>query len=284
MDYFRLRKVAAGRTIIAEVVRGQLDSVIGVFDKKGNLLNNPVLDDDAGAGLLSKSVVTVPKKGDYFIAVSFCCDYDLDGDDPGQGAPFDLGRYVLNVQVIDGIPLTLGDDDFVQMDLGFTFPFQGQNYTDVFVNANGNLTFGSQDTTFFNWEETVPDFLAGPPRIAPLWDDLSPNAGGLVIFKEGTNCVRVSFQDVPEFPNSGSNTFSVVFDVLGNIQFDYGALSAPDGLVGITQGNGAAFTAPLDLSTGGPFPILGTTYEIFPPGLNDLTGATVVFGSSTSCN
>ena len=52
--------------------------------------------------------------------------------------------------------MNLGDDSSQEVALGFTFPFQGQNYTSVFVNSNGNLTFGSGDTDF---SESVSDLL-----------------------------------------------------------------------------------------------------------------------------
>ncbi len=99
VDYFEVEDLVAGQTLTAEVLRGQLDSVMGIFDSAGNLLNSPQADDDAGTGLLSRSVVTIPADGNYFVAVSFCCDYDLDGVDPGQGLPLDTGRYVLDIDV-----------------------------------------------------------------------------------------------------------------------------------------------------------------------------------------
>ncbi len=99
VDYYEVEDLVAGQTLTAEVLRGQLDSVLGVFDSAGNLVNSPQADDDAGNGLLSRSVVVIPADGDYFVAVSFCCDYDLDGVDPGQGGNLDFGRYILDIAV-----------------------------------------------------------------------------------------------------------------------------------------------------------------------------------------
>ena len=53
--------------------------------------------------------------------------------------------------------------------------------------------------------------LAGPPRIAGLWDDLNPAAGGVVSFEETSHSLTVHYTDVPEFAAAGgvgANTFS----------------------------------------------------------------------------
>ena len=50
---------------------------------------------------------------------------------------------MLDVFQIDGTLLSLGDDSTQEVPLGFTFPYQGQNWTSVWVNSNGNLTFGT---------------------------------------------------------------------------------------------------------------------------------------------
>lgn len=270
VDYYKIRNLGAGQTLIAEVVRGQIDSVMGIFDAQGNLLNNPAADDDAGTGLLSRSVVTLPANGTYYVAVSFCCDYDLDGVDPGQGGPLDVGRYVLDVVVVDGTPITLGDDSSELVTFGFNFPFNGTNYNSVFVNSNGNLTFNSGDSDF---SESVPELLNGNPRIAPLWDDLSPNAGGLVLVKENANSLKVTFSGVPQFFTADSNNFAVTLSSSGAVTVEYGAVSA-DAIAGVTEGGFAADPGPTDLSAAGALSAVGTTYEQFVTPA-DLSGVTL---------
>ncbi len=264
----------AGDIIIAETVRGNLDTVIGVFDSTGTLLNDPVADDDAGAGLLSKAQVLASTAGTYYVAVSFCCDYDLDGVDPGQGLPFDGGRYVLDLEVTDKLVLAVGDDGFAEIPLGFSFPYQGGNYTSAFVNANGNITFGSGDTDF---SESVPEFLNDQPRIAPLWRDLNPSAGGEVSASYALGTVTVAWDNVPEWFASGSNTFSVTMDSGGDVSLDYNGITLSSALAGVTEGGGV-FPDPgeTDLSAGGPYSATGTTYERFL-GDFDLDGQTVDF-------
>ena len=275
VDYYSF-SANAGDILVAETVRGNLDTVIGVFDADGNLLNDPVADDDAGAGLLSKAQVILGAAGTYYVAVSFCCDYDLDGIDPGQGLPFDGGRYVLDLVVTDRLVLGVGDDGFAEIPLGFSFPFQGGSYTSAFVNANGNITFGSGDTDF---TESVSEFLNDQPRIAGAWDDLNPSAAGEVSASYAADSVTVTWDNVPEWFSTGSNTFSVTMESGGDISIDYGTTNGSDAIVGVTEGGGAADPGETDLSAGGPFSASGTTYEQFTGGGDplDLDNQTVDF-------
>jgi len=263
VDYYWFQG-QAGKTLSAEVIAGQLDSLIGLFDPAGNLI---AIDDDGGAGLLSKLQVPLAADGVYTLAVTTFADFGFDGEG------FSGGRYVVEIDLIDGIVLSLGDDDSEEVALGFTFPFQGGSYTDVFVNSNGNLTFGTGDTDF---SESVGELLNDQPRIAPLWDDLSPNNGGAVTVEFGSGSATVSFDGVPEFVSTGANTFSVTMDSSGDYSIAYGAVSALDGLAGSTEGGGAVDPGETDLSGGGPYNKAGTTYEQFT-GDNDIAGETLVF-------
>ncbi|HEX2251954.1 MAG TPA: pre-peptidase C-terminal domain-containing protein [Thermoanaerobaculia bacterium] len=265
VDFFRF-SAQAGRTLVAEVVNGQLDTLIVLADAAGNVL---AVDDDGGSGLLSRIAVPVPADGDYFLGVTTFPDVGFTGAG-GSG-----GRYVLDIQTLDGVLLTLGDDNSVEVTLPFLFPFQGSLWGSVFVNANGNLSFGSGNSDF---SESVAELLAGPPRIAPLWDDLSPNNAGQVTVEQSATEWSVTYEGVPEFISTGSNTFTVTLSADGSIAIDYGAVSAADAVVGITQGGGAADPGETDLSAAGAQSATGTTYELFTFGDPfDLSGGSVTF-------
>jgi hypothetical protein len=159
-----------------------------------------------------------------------------------------------------GTNLGLDDDDSSVQVFGFTFPFQGNTYTSVFVNANGNLTFGASDGNFM---ESVPEFVNGPPRIALLWHDLFPAAGDGVFFKILTNPNRavITWSNVPDFNTASLNTAQVVLHETGEINFVYQGIGVADAIVGIGPGGGAGDENPLDFSE--DLPTAGLQGHIF---------------------
>ena len=179
------------------------------------------------------------------------------------------------------VPLTLGDDNFIEVPFGAplcapmnAFAFYGVVYTSLFVNSNGSVGFGSGDGDFTS---TVPEFQNGSPRAAGLWADLSPNVAGTVTVSGSAIGVTVSFLGVPQFGIGGSNSFDLMFDIAGQTSI---ANYAPDpaftspSIVGITPGGGATdptagFGVSWDGLTGfGPQGGLSTdmVYEVTPTG------------------
>ena len=288
VDFFRFkRRLEAGTTLVAEVLTGQPDTVMALYrcdfgkanskSKKCDPSNAELVafNDDSN-GLLSAITYLVPDSGTYALAVTFCCDFDFDGVDAGQGGALDSGRYVLDVFVADGVLLPLTDESFLALDLGFNFPFQGQIYNSVFVNSNGYLTFGAGEV--FQFTPNVPDFENGLARIAPLWTDLNPGSGGMIVAKNVAGSTKISFINVPEFGVGGTNSYSVLLSDTGGISFNYGNMTANSGIAGIAEGGGATATS-VDLSNAPALSVLGSSFEEFVVGINeiDLAGTTVDF-------
>ncbi len=291
IDFFRFKyKLEAGTTLVAEVLTGQVDTVMALYKCDESVKKNDrdkskkcqpsnaeiVASNDDSNGLLSRIVYEVTTDGSYALAITFCCDYDFDGVDPGQGGALDEGRYVLDVFVIDGILLELGDEAFTELPLGFTFPYQGVDYNSVFVNSNGYLTLG--DGEIFNFIPNSADLETGLPRLAPLWVDLDPGSGGMIVASSDAGSQTISYMGVPEFFFGGSNTFSVTLDSSGAISLAYADLTAPEGLAGLGAGDGNPSTV-VDLSTSSNWPANGSTYELFQFGVSefDLSGTTINF-------
>ena len=280
VDFYAFR-AKAGQFVAIETVPGTpLDTMVGLFDAGGTLL---ALDDDGGVGgpgSLSRLLVQIPVDGTYVVGVTTWPDYGFTG--AGSAA----GRYVLSVRSYTGTLLTLADDGSVELPFGtFQFPFNGTNWNSVFLNGNGNLTFGAPSG---DASETVAELLAGPPRIAPLWDDLSPANGatgarqGLVIAEQGRRYLDVHFVAVPEFVAAGTNYFSVRLDKRGDVSIQYGATNRSDAIVGVSPGGGAPDPGPTDLSWAPVQRATGTTYQQFVGSFGayggvDLSFETVVF-------
>jgi hypothetical protein len=180
-------------------------------------------------------------------------------DVPSQFTPL-LAVAALTVDDIDiifnrftpGAPLPMTDDGAVILALPFRFHMCGAAYEEIVVNANGTVTFGASNPDF---SDSVPEFLAGPPQIAALWDDLNPAAGGTVTFEQSRSAFTVKFIGVPERGSGGTgvgaNTFSITLKRLFSlIDVKYGDLSAQDGLAGVTCGGAftSGFETPVDLS------------------------------------
>jgi hypothetical protein len=144
----------------------------------------------------------------------------------------------LNLTCGISTPLSLTDDSTVFVAHGSFCPntvFYNTSYTGIFVNSNGNVTFGLGDTVY---TESQSLFNTGRPRLALCWDDFNPATGGTITYLEGATGWRVDYVNVPEFAAIGNlQTCSVQYDcATGSITFTYGSMATPDGLVGITPG------------------------------------------------
>jgi hypothetical protein len=137
-----------------------------------------------------------------------------------------------------GTPISLSDDDYEQVTLagGATVKLYGVSYGSFYVGSNGYLTFGSGDT---DTTESLNDHFE-QPRISALFDDLNPASGGSVSWKQLSDRVAVTFQNVPEYSIGGSNTFQYELFFDGRITVSYLAVSCNDGLAGLSAGNGVS--------------------------------------------
>jgi hypothetical protein len=117
------------------------------------------------------------------------------------------------------------------------------------VNANGNVTFGAADRHFLRHAREFPRRAA---RVAGLWHDLDPTAGGKVTFAESPDVFSIIWESVPEFdvPDSAVNFTIRLYRVGNRIDVQYGAMTVSTGIAGTSCGGcstGGAET-PIDLS------------------------------------
>jgi len=185
---------------------------------------------------------------------------------PRTGGGYTVSSGTLDFDANTGSNLNLGDDVSVQQSLAFTFPLYGVNRTSVFINSNGNLTFGSGSTlTHFNsgsvaslgsdLSAILGQIAEGLTRIAVLWQDWNPAAGGAVFANSMSDRLIVTWSGVPLFGTGTTATFQVVLFNTGVIRMNYQSVTTtPSGgyLTGISSGSSSRFlTTTIDFSQGG---------------------------------
>lgn len=182
-------------------------------------------------------------------------DFNLDGQTLRFTLQAGTYRFALasggydSAAAASGTPLAaLDDDDSRALSLPFSFPFFGADYTQLYVNSDGNLTFAAPDTA--STDRSLGRMTAGSPRIAPLFDDLNPaqTAGGVRVLAESTRIV-VSWVAVPEYSTSGTGTpqtFQTRLFPDGRIEFSYAGVRPTSAVVGIAPGNLRGSTSLVD--------------------------------------
>jgi uncharacterized protein (TIGR03437 family) len=165
-----------------------------------------------------------------------------------------------------GSPLAgLADDDTRLVTLPFSFPFYGGAYDAVYVNSDGNLTFGAPDTAIS--QRSLARAISGPPRIAPLFRDLDPSQPNAVVrYFAAADRAVVTWDQVPEYSTSGRaprQTFQAALYSDGRIEFHYSEITTSEAVVGIAPGRLQGEAQAADLSAGLAAPASGAVAEIF---------------------
>src|SRR5690606_10168732 len=79
----------------------------------------------------------------------------------------------------------------------FTFDFYGQNYTSLYINNNGNISFG-QD--IFTYSASAFPMASTPFQqyqiIAPFWADVDTRGSGQVLYKVTPTAIYVNWVNV----------------------------------------------------------------------------------------
>jgi len=135
-----------------------------------------------------------------------------------------------------GTIMSLTDDEseLVAVGGGNSVSLYGVSYNSFYVGANGFITFGSSDS---DYDETLAEHFE-LPRVAALYDDLNPTAGGQVSWKQLADRMVVTWDGVPEYNTTSFNTFQVELYFDGRIRLSYLAVGAADGIAGLSRGDG----------------------------------------------
>ena len=134
------------------------------------------------------------------------------------------------------------------INLGFTFDFYGTPFTQVYINNNGNLTFGSAFGGY-----TPSGFPSSQQMIAGFWDDVETTTCGTVRYKLFGTRLVISYESVGQYPQlcGTRNTFQIIIGtnndpLIGfgqNVKFYYGDMQWTQGAstVGINKGDGVNY-------------------------------------------
>jgi len=223
------------------VLTGLTDDTTYFFDLElADAAGNSVLDDNGGACYSFKTEVAV----NAFTELYDNSDFDLDNSSivflPDASPDF----YAACRSIVSGLPvstdnaITIGipDDAFVRVDLagGATVPFYGVNYSSIYVGSNGYITFGAGDASR---HESVAQHFA-LPRIAMLFDDLNPATSGRVSWEQLADRAVVTFEDVPRFNTSNSNSFQIEVFFTGDLRLTWSGIDVLNALAGLSRGMG----------------------------------------------
>jgi hypothetical protein len=162
------------------------------------------------------------------------------------------GTQTTDCMVNGGSGLSLKDEGYVSISLGFTFPYYGNSYTSVGVSSNGVLLFGTsanQECDYSNggsvictWGSVFPDPFRTPHNvIAPWWSDNDGNSSGEIRYvKPSSSEIVIEFYDWKQYGSTSSFSFQVRLNASGLFQIHYGSASGFfSGSVGFEDDSGS---------------------------------------------
>ena len=151
----------------------------------------------------------------------FAYEYEWSDSQQPEGTTYDW----IDISAV-GTELNLGDDDYADVALPFSFSFYGETHDTVKVSSNGYLTFGTNGTEYNN--SSIPDSYRVHNFIAPFWDDLNPDFDGSIYhyYDETDPRLIVQYQDIPRYEIEGSLTFQTILNADGSIVYQYNEMDA----------------------------------------------------------
>ncbi|HTM19364.1 MAG TPA: hypothetical protein VL172_02615 [Kofleriaceae bacterium] len=124
---------------------------------------------------------------------------------------------------------TLSDcDDCVEtVNLPWSMPFFGRNYSQITISTNGWVRLGAYTGSSYAGNPTLTwngSSAAPGPVIAPLWDDWSPAAAGSIYYGASGSAFVVEWWGVYHYTQTtgSSYTFELKLFADGRIEFHYG--------------------------------------------------------------
>jgi len=193
--------------------------------------------DDNGGNCFTFTTADIP---------NFFTEQDVADDLDGYSVTFTpiegVDRYRACTEPISSLPeppstgntVSLSDDDYEEISFATPVSFYGEDYNSMFISSNGRITFDAGST---DYTESMSDHF-GHTGVSLVFDDLNPSNGGTIRFAELLSKAVVTFYDVPEYSNTGSNTFQCEFFFDGVIRCSWLGIDSNDNIVGLSEGSG----------------------------------------------
>ncbi|MFA8440869.1 Hint domain-containing protein [Yoonia sp.] len=135
------------------------------------------------------------------------------------------------------------DDGSIEVDITSVFgatgiDYFGTNYTSLYINTNGLITFDGPETAY----TPIAINTFGEPAIAPFWSDVDITNGGEIYWDVNptSGAITITWSEVAPYNNSGAspplNSFQVVLTNTGSgdfsIEFIYEDIEWTNGFTG----------------------------------------------------
>ena len=119
-----------------------------------------------------------------------------------------ISQLTFNYDATLGTLIAPGDDGAVLVNLPFSFPYGGGNFTQMYVSGNGAVSFGAVLNP--NGFYAAEDFFSDVPKIAGYYMDLNELEGGDVRVRSEATKYTVTWINVREFGTTDPNTIQIV--------------------------------------------------------------------------
>jgi hypothetical protein len=135
-----------------------------------------------------------------------------------------------------GQAISLSDDDYIYISLSGhrKISICGSRFAGFYVGSNGYVTFYEGDK---DYSESLADHF-DTLRVSCLFNDFDPSSSGTVSIKQLTDRVVVTWEQIYQFGSGGYSTFQIEMYFDGRIQLAWMEVSVPDGIVGLSDGQG----------------------------------------------
>jgi hypothetical protein len=154
-----------------------------------------------------------------------------------------------------GIQSFWDDDSHGPFALPFPFVYPGGVTTAIDISSNGFIWLQSPNSNSRCCNGDPWSFVNDPASLCGLWMDLYPpgatGSNGIYFDVVGTTEAHITWVNVPEYFNQGSNTFQITLRANGSFRLSYGAVAnlSHTAIVGFSQGGGGPDPGSINLTS-----------------------------------